>query len=196
MTETFTEDDIEVYTNAAFGPNGSATLNDTGDTLTVIFDVPTTHVYVSSTHAGPHHGPQSNFIAGIAGYPENGIVFDRDHHTDCAGCHVDFEMPGTGHSFAPDVESCNECHGDAVDHEGFQDDVVARMTAIGAELAAIHAIHIDENLEPHPMLASLTRDQFQAFWNFMVVYEDASAGVHNPDYTEQMLSLAEDALGL
>jgi len=193
-TRTFTEGDIEVYQTAAFGPNGSATLNGTGDTLTVVFDVPTTHVYVNSTHAGPHHGPQSNMMAGIVGYPENGIVFDRDHHTDCAGCHLGLEE-GYGHSFAPDVAACNECHGDAVDLEGMQADVTARMTAIGGALVQIHALHVEDG-EVHPMYASLTRDQFQAFWNFMCVLEDASAGVHNPDYTEQMLSLAEDALGL
>ncbi len=68
--------------------------------------------------------------------------------------------------------------------------------AVGAELAAIHAIHFDEDFAPHPMYASLTRDQFQAFWNFMCIYEDASAGIHNPDYTEQMLSKAETYLDL
>jgi len=190
----FTGDDIEVYSSAAVGPDGS--IEQIGDTLYVTFDVPTTHVYVSSTHAGPHHGPQSNFMAGIAGYPVDGIVFDRDHHTDCAGCHLHNDVaPGYGHSFAPDNAFCNDCHGDAFDMEALQADVVTRMTAIGAELAAIHAIHIDDNLEPHPMYASLSREQFQAFWNFMCVYEDASAGIHNPDYTEQMLSLAESNLG-
>jgi hypothetical protein len=193
----FTGDAIEVYQTAAFGPNGSATLNATEDTLTVVFDVPVTHVYTNSEHAGPHHGPQSNMFAGIVGYPENGIVFDRDHHTDCAGCHLHNEVAaGYGHSFAPDIEFCNECHGDAVDLEAMKADVMARMTAIGMKLSEIHAIHFDENLEPHPMYASLPRDQWQAFWNFMCIYEDASAGSHNPDYTEQMLSHAEAALDL
>ncbi|MDB4303408.1 collagen-like protein [Desulfosarcina sp.] len=189
----FTGDDYEVYLNAAVGPNGSIT--EDGDTLRVVFDVPTSNVYVNSTHAGPHHGPQSNVFAGIAGYPENGMVFDRDHHTDCAGCHL-YNEEGYGHTFEPDVTGCNECHGEAFDMGAMQADVVARMTVIGGTLAAIHAIHFDEEFAPHPMYASLTRDQFQAFWNFMCIYEDASAGIHNPDYTEQMLTVAENALGL
>ncbi len=196
FTRTFTGDDIEVYTTAAFGPAGYSELNGTGDTLTVVFDVPLTHVYVNSTHAGPHHGPEANMFAGISGYPANGIVFDRDHHTDCAGCHLGNEAIGYGHSFAPDIAACNECHGEAVDLEGMQADVTARMTAIGMKLAEIHAIHFDEEFTPHPMYSSLPRAQFQAFWNFMYIFEDKSAGVHNPDFTEQMLTLAETNLGL
>jgi hypothetical protein len=57
--QKFTGDDIAVYqATGAFGPTGSATL--VGDTLFVTFDVPVaTHKYISSTHAGPHHGPQA-----------------------------------------------------------------------------------------------------------------------------------------
>ncbi len=51
----FTGEDIAVYqAHGAIGPNGTMEL--IGDTLFVTFDVPTTHVYTSSPHAGPHHG--------------------------------------------------------------------------------------------------------------------------------------------
>jgi len=190
----FTGDDIAVYTNAAVGPNGSATLD--GDTLRVVFDVPTTHVYTSSTHAGPHHGPQSNTFAGITGYPENGIVFDRDHHTDCSGCHLHNEVDaGYGHSFKADIAFCNDCHGEAYDLEGMMAGFADRLHAIEVALEGIHAIHVEDG-EAHPLYASLPRDQWQAFWNFMCIYEDNSFGAHNPDYTEQMLTQAETALGL
>ena len=194
FTRTFTGDDIAVYQNGALGPNGSATLNGTGDTLTVVFDVPLTHVYISSTHAGPHHGPMANMFAGIVGYPTNGIVFDRDHHTDCVNCHLNDSTAGYGHSFLPDVQICNNCHGDAFDVEGFQSEVEERMAALEVKLEEIHAIHVEDG-EVHPMYASITREEFQAFWNFMGIYEDKSMGIHNPDYTEQMLNLAEDNLG-
>jgi Zn-finger protein len=71
----FTGDDIAVYeTTTAIGPAGSVTLEPAGtngsvaDTLRVVFDVPAaTHAYISSTHAGPHHGPQGNLWAGLVG---------------------------------------------------------------------------------------------------------------------------------
>jgi len=197
FTRTFTGDDIEAYQNGALGPNGSATLNGTGDTLTVVFDVPTTHVYVNSTHAGPHHGPQANIIAGMSGYPNIGPAFTQDHHQDCVNCHMHNEVAaGYGHSFSPNIEMCNECHGGAVDVEGMIADNEARMDAIAVALEEIHAIHVDTDGAVHPMYSSLTRSHFQAFWNFMCVYEDKSYGPHNPAYIDQMLSTAENNLGL
>ncbi len=191
FTRNFTGDDIAVYQNAALGPNGSATLNATEDTLTVVFDVPLTHVYISSTHAGPHHGPQANMIAGISGYPEIGPVFDQAHH-QCVNCHMHNEVaPGYGHSFAPNIEMCNECHGDAVDIEGLRADIMERMAVVEEKLEELHAIHVDEDGAVHPMYASLERDHFVAFWNFMYIWEDKSYGPHNPAYVEQMLSTAE-----
>ncbi|MCF8404735.1 MAG: hypothetical protein K9H58_12365 [Bacteroidales bacterium] len=203
FTREFTGEDIAHYTTCAWGPAGSPTLNGTGDTLTVVFDVPTTHVYVSSTHAGPHHGPQANTFAGITGYPENGLVFDRDHHTDCAACHLGNEAVGYGHSFSPDIEACNECHGDAVDLEGMQADFHARIDVVVEKLVELHLLGFADGAEApytvddvHPMYSSTPRAQFQAFYSTMCILEDKSFGPHNPDYIEQMLSLAETNLGL
>lgn len=203
FTRTFTGDDIAHYTTCAWGPAGSATLNGTGDTLTVVFDVPTTHVYVSSTHAGPHHGPQANTFAGITGYPENGLVFDRDHHTDCTGCHLNNEAVGSGHSFMPDIEVCNTCHAGAVDIEGMQADFHVRVDAAVEKLFELHllgdagtATSNYTAADVHPMYSSSLRAHYQAFYSIMCILEDKSFGPHNPDYIEQMLSLAETNLGL
>ena len=190
---TFTGEDIAIYqAHGAFGPNGSATLMN--DTLFVVFDVPTTHVYTSSTHAGPHHGPQANFFAADIG-TVMGTAFDRDHHTDCSGCHLSNEEVGSGHTFSPNIAFCNDCHGDALDIEAEMADVAARMHAVELALEGIGAIHVADD-GVHPMYASLPRDQWNAFWNYMVLWEDGGHGIHNLGYANQLLNQCETALGL
>ena len=187
----FTGDDIEAYSHAAVGPNG--TIEHIGDTLFVVFDVPTTYVYTNSTHAGPHHGPQANIFAADIGTVA-GSPFDRDHHTDCAGCHLSLEE-GSGHTFVPDMNMCNECHGDALNITAKQEAVAVRLHAVGEALEAIGAIHIADD-GVHPMYASLERAKWNAFWNYMCLVEDKSEGLHNFGYAEQLLTSAEAALGL
>ena len=188
----FTGDDIASYqAHGAVGPNGTKEL--IGDTLFVTFDVPTTYVYTSSTHAGPHHGPQANIFAADIGTVA-GSPFDRDHHTDCAGCHLSLEE-GSGHTFVPDMNMCNECHGDALNITAKQEAVAVRLHAVGEALEAIGAIHIADD-GVHPMYASLERAKWNAFWNYMCLVEDKSEGVHNFGYANQLLTAAESALGL
>lgn len=187
----FTGDDIAVYTNAAIGPAGTSVLD--GDTLRVTFDVPAaTHAYISSTHAGPHHGPQGNIWAGTGGVTE-GVAYDA-HADGCVKCHMG---PESGHSFMPKDENCTvtDCHGS--DKQASLDAFYARIKAVGEALEAIHAVHYsDEDGTWHPMYASLTRAQFQAWWNFQIVLEDRSKSAHNPAYADDLLSAAEATLGL
>lgn len=195
VTQPIVRGDIEVYqAHAAIGPNGSKTLNAAGDTLFVTFDVPLTHVYTSSTHAGPHHGPQANMIAADMG-SQIGTPFEQSHHT-CINCHMHGEDGASGHSYVADKDMCNNCHGTAVDIEGIQTAIATRMAAVQAALEDIYAIHVDEEGAVHPMYASLPKDQWDAFWNFMCLWEDKSHGAHNPGYARQLLNQAEAALGL
>ncbi len=196
-TRTFTGDDIAVYqAHGAVGPNGSKTLNATEDTLVVVFDIPTTHVYTSSTHAGPHHGPQANIIAANIG-TSMGMPFEAPHH-NCVNCHMHGEDGASGHSFVADKDMCNECHvasGIDIVVGDEQATIAARMAAVEAELEHIGAIHVAAD-GVHPMYASLPKAQWDAFWNYMCLWEDKSHGVHNFVYADQLLDQAENALGL
>ncbi len=189
FTRKFTGDDIAIYQTAAFGPAGSATLNGTADTLTVVFDVPTTHAYISSTHAGPHYGAQGNTWAGVGGYTADAGTMFSPHSDGCVKCHMG---EASGHSFKPELDNCTSCHGEK---DVYMDAIADRQKDVAAALEAIHAIH-EEDGEYHPMYASLTREQFQAFWNFMIIMEDRSNGAHNPTYVDAMLDEAEATLGL
>ena len=196
----FTGDDIAAYTNAAVGPNGTIVLD--GDTLRVTFDVPfATHAYISSTHAGPHHGPQGNIWAGTGGVNATDVIYSA-HADGCVKCHMG---PESGHSFIPKDANCTvtDCHGSSKQTalDAFED----RILDVGMALDALHAVHFDSEYYDeegtafgsfHPMYASLTRDQFKAWWNFQIVLEDRSKSAHNPTYMEALLSEAETALGL
>jgi len=193
-TRTFTGDDIDTYSNAAVGPNGSITTYGT-DSIVVVFDVPANYEYISSTHLGPHHGPQANMFAADMG-SVTGTAFSK--HTDCSWCHLNdtTATTGYGHNFKPDIGQCDACHGTAVDIEADQAAIATRLAAAQTALEGIHAIHVDGDGVPHPVYASLPKDEFDAFWNFMCVYEDMSLGVHNPGYADQLLDQVESALGL
>lgn len=190
FTRTFTGDDIAIYQNAAVGPAGSITLNATSDTLTVVFDVPTTHVYTSSSHAGPHPGSQGSVWAGLIGITESTIY--SAHSDGCVKCHMG---PESGHSFKPKEANCTvtDCHGGS--KQPALDAFAAREEAVAEALEAIHAVHSDEE-GYHPMYASLPRDDWNAFWNWSVLHADRSASAHNPSYCEELLSDAETQLGL
>jgi hypothetical protein len=199
-TEDFDGDDFAAYANAAVGPAGSNTDNGDG-TRTIVFDVPTTHVYISSTHAGPHHGPQGNVWAGVGAAGDVVESAFAAHDGGCVECHMG---PESGHSFKAEEGNCNVAGCHSAVPEAAMDAIAARLEAIAVALDALHAIHIDDTWSSgdplfgavHPMLASVTRAEFQAFWNFMIVMEDRSMSAHNPTYVKALLTQCETALGL
>jgi len=193
--------DIAMYTSAAVGPAGSITLDQSGatDTLVVVFDVPAaTNAYISSSHAGAHHGPQANVWSGKVAGVVDGDAY-APHAAGCVACHMG---PATGHSFHVAEANCAECH--SSDKLPGLDATVARLEDIAAALAAEDAVHIDaawESGDPlfgsvEPKLASLDRDIFEAWWDFMLLVEDRSNGAHNPTYVNTLLTGIETTLGL
>lgn len=186
-------DDIAQYTVAAVGPLGSSILTSypapAVDTLVVTFDVPLTYAYISSTHAGPHHGPQGDVWAGENGSVA-GTAFDG-HAGGCVECHMG---PESGHSFKPDTGNCVECH-TAGEKDSAMADIAERIQAAGEALELIHAVHYSDGAW-HPVYASLEKDEFNAWWDFMVVLEDRSNGAHNPTYVKALLDGIETTLGI
>jgi hypothetical protein len=105
--------------------------------------------------------------------------------------------PASGHSFKPKEENCTvtDCHGGS--KQPALDAFAVRVDAVGAALETLHAVHLDpEDGRYHPQYASLPRDDFNAWWDFMVLYEDRSNSAHNPAYAETLLDGAETQLGL
>jgi hypothetical protein len=149
-------------------------------------------IEVTSTHWGPHHGPQSAMLLGIAGAGAEGSPSAHYAMVEntCVGCH----MQGESHTFEPAIEACQQCHSDAesFDINGVQSEVEASLAEL--EEALIASGLLDE--EGHPAVAAVPEDQAAALWNWIyIAHEDKSLGVHNPDYTKALIEAGLEAMG-
>jgi hypothetical protein len=150
-------------------------------------------ISVTSTHWGPHHGPQSTMLLGLAGagdvigFPSAHAMLVRD---TCVTCHIGQD---NSHTFEPAVSACVICHSDAenFDINGVQTEVEALIAQVGELLVAKGLL--DE--EGHPVVGDYTAAEASALWNYIfIVFEDGSLGVHNPAYTKALLEAALVAL--
>ncbi|MCH8305341.1 MAG: hypothetical protein IIB94_09475 [Candidatus Marinimicrobia bacterium] len=158
-------------------------------------------VYVSSTHAGPHHGPQSTVLLGMGGDERIGSIditalgaATHGINVKCTGCHMHKGTDETvgGHTWWPNVEKCQECHSDAADFDvnGYITATDVKIETLFNKLLAIGIVDSSGN----PVKDTFTRTEFSAFWNYMTVVEDRSHGVHNPAYVKALLDNALEVL--
>ena len=93
----------------------------------------------SSTHYGPHHGPQTAMLLGIGGAGEAAEGSPSSHYSmvenTCVACHVG---ENDNHTFVPSVAACQGCHADLenFDLNGLQTEVGAKLEALKAALVA------------------------------------------------------------
>lgn len=149
-------------------------------------------IEVTSTHWGPHHGPQSSMLLGIGGAGD--VEGSRSPHYNvedtCVGCHMG---PNQVHTFEPSVAVCQECHGEVEDFDinGTRTEVQASLAEL--EEALIARGWLDE--EGHPAVSPIPEAEAEALWNWIyIAHEDQSMGVHNPDYTRDLIQASLDAL--
>jgi hypothetical protein len=149
-------------------------------------------IEITSTHWGPHHGPQSSMLMGLAGAGLEGSP--SAHYSmvgdTCVACHLG---EGDDHSFDPSVSACTGCHADAenFDINGVQTEVEAMLHELEEYL--IGAGWLDE--EGHPAVTSIPEGEANALWNWIyIAHEDKSLGVHNPSYTKALLEAALEAM--
>lgn len=151
---------------------------------------------VTSSHWGPHHGPQSTFLEGIQGaeisgtndYPEIASAAHRQG-SDCVSCHMgepSGEIDGM-HTFIPTTTACTTCHSSGIPDSvaGLEED----MVALGLLLEDIGIIH-----DGHPVEGTYKIDEAEAAWNYLLVMEDASEGIHNPSYARALVKNSLEAL--
>jgi hypothetical protein len=141
-----------------------------------------------SSHWGPHHGPQSAMMLGVAGA---GVTGSPSGHygavtNTCVDCHMG---EGGDHHFVPALATCLPCHPGATDFDvnGVQTEIEDLGNQLGAMLLA--AGLINENSEDgHPTVTSAPEGQGIALYNWIyVMHEDKSLGVHNPGYAKALL---------
>jgi hypothetical protein len=141
-------------------------------------------IEVTSTHWGPHHGPQTAMLMGIGGA---GDVEGKPaaHYSmvedTCVSCHLG---ENDNHNFLPSVAACQECHADIEDFDfsGLQTEVDELAEELHGLLEAADMYH------DHPVVGKYEAAKAQALWNYIfITAEDSSHGVHNPSYTKALL---------
>jgi hypothetical protein len=173
-----------------------------------------------SSHFGPHHGPQAAVFLGVDGAtvaaasasltaasvsPHYSYVEDT-----CVTCHMGpseevsegdesdegnieaDERPNAGHTFLPSVNTCKTCHADATnfDVDGVQTDVKALLDQLTAALQAKGLVNANGGI----VAGTYPQAQAAAVWNWAMVSDDRSMGVHNPSYIKSLLNNALAAL--
>ena len=153
---------------------------------------------ITSSHWGPHHGPQTTLLEGIQGaalsgstsYPGVGTAAHRTG-SSCINCHMNENEFGTEglHSWiaATDTNSCTSCHTNGVPSqvENFYSD----METLAALLENIGIITDD-----HPVEGIYTITESEAAWNYLLLMEDSSNGIHNPNYAKALLRNSIESL--
>ena len=161
---------------------------------------------VTSTHWGPHHGPQSTLLEGIQGieitggldYPDPGTAGHRTG-TSCTKCHMgptESNKVNGLHTFKPTKADCATCHQNGIPEEvgGLTENMATLLALLEAEGILHSEINEDGHLEVHPVKGTYPILTAEAAWNYLFLYEDASKGVHNPIYAKALIQNSLDAL--
>jgi hypothetical protein len=148
------------------------------------------NITVTSTHWGPHHGPQSAMLLGVggAGAVEGAASYHYRLVGDtCVTCHIG---ENDSHTFLSVDSACDACHDEADDIGGSQDAVQALITELHDLLEAKGLYH-----DGHPVVGTYPAAEAEALWNYIFIdVEDGSLGTHNPVYTRDLLNASIAAL--
>ncbi len=158
----------------------------------------TGNFFISSSHWGPHHGPQATMLEGIQGieiagsvpYPDVASSTHRQG-ASCVSCHMGTTDNGSNglHTWISSDNSCTACH-TTVPAE--VTGLAADMAHLGELLETAGALHFDNGW--HPVKGTVSIEVAEAAWNFLFVHEDMSEGVHNPIYAKALISNSIEAL--
>ena len=155
--------------------------------------------YISSTHYGPHHGPQANVVLGVGfaeiegdvSYPAAGSSYHYNDDASCVGCHMGEYGMGGGHSWIPNLGACEDCHdSDMEDYNygGRQTTTHNQLVELRDMLIERGVVEGDEEHGFHPVVGTYPMLHAQAFFNWIGLEEDRSLGAHNPKYVNALLA--------
>jgi nitrate reductase cytochrome c-type subunit len=161
---------------------------------------------ISNTHYGPHHGPQGNLLVGV-GFAEipGSVAYpaanSAKHLTmaSCTGCHMaPFSKSSGGHSFKPNLDACNSCHGATntdFNYGGVQTEVEHLLVQLRDKLMELGVVeYVEADAAYEPIVGTYPMVQAQAYFNWIGIEEDRSLGAHNPKYIKALLLNTIEAL--
>lgn len=165
-----------------------------------------------STHYGPHYSVQGDVLIGTGGYEYADYTYRNSPHgtvtvDGCIDCHMSPSIGNFlgGHTWKMEAETvegemkntvgCNtvNCHNAALEetfnYDGYVDSVEVLWEQLGEELFARGLLQMEEDssLVPKDRLIIKSKDTTGAVFNYMLVHEDGSEGVHNSKYVIDLL---------
>ena len=149
---------------------------------------------------GPHHGPQATMLEGIQGVElvgslEYPAIGEAGHRTgsSCTSCHMGEPSGINGnHTWIPTTEACTQCHGDTA--PGPVTGLEEGMETLFALLEEKGVLEKDEEGEVGIVSGVYPTLTAEATWNYLLIVEDQSNGVHNPNYAKALIQNSIDAL--
>jgi len=150
-------------------------------------------IKVDSTHWGAHHGPESDMLLGVGGSPDVAGAPSPHYLTvkdTCVACHMGGDA--ANHTFTPNVANCQTCHAGASNF-----DMKGAVTALDAKVAALKAALTKAGLLDKtgaPVVGNFPAAKAGALWNYLLVTEDKSHGVHNMPYANALMDASLAAL--
>ena len=131
---------------------------------------------------------------GVGGYGEPGspsahyMVVEEG----CTVCH----MAEKNHTLEPSTAACQSCHAelDTVDRNGVQTEIEELFLELeqllvdkGVLATAEHEPYHPGETDVHPNPGTYSEELAGAAWNYMIVFEDNSFGIHNPSWIKAIL---------
>jgi len=167
----------------------------------------TDSIRMTSNRWGPHHGPQGLILAGKGAFETGTASFGNSPHRDqasCITCHGGYAQGNLvgGHTLIMhDVSAnnlgdnftvCKQCHSSATSFDigGAQTTIEGMFQDLKVKLATANVLDSNTMLLKVPKYYK--QKQMAVFWNFQMVYADRSNGVHNYQYTYDLLQSGID----
>ncbi len=163
------------------------------------------NVSLTSSHSGPHYGITGSLIFGIGADDRNSSI-DMDQGpmqhavAGCVTCHMG---AGLKHTFKPEEENCQTCHGDIDDFDihGVPTKMHDAIHAIELAFVTLGALEDDgeggfDQTASSSSPTVLTGVQFSAFWNYLMLHSDHGYAYHNPPYVKAIINSIESNLGI
>lgn len=170
----------------------------------------------------PHSSAEADIVIGTNGYHVEGVTYSSSPHTavkdTCFGCHMaDLGGGYPSHTFKADVKPCQSCHQGISDInmkakadydgdgsiEGFQEEVDGLLKLLhdtieaeldGGTFSTGHGQIVFTGKDGNEM-SEVSPDLYHAAWNYYLVMNDGSRGIHNPVYVVQLLQQSVLMLG-
>jgi hypothetical protein len=145
----------------------------------------------TSSRFNPHLSVQADIVLGSGGHGVEGKP--GAHYSmienSCVSCHMG---DGMSHLFEAQVANCQSCHADAEDFDinGYETEFEAKIEELKVALQAAGLLDADGVVIP----GTWDEAQATALWNYGVIEEDASRGIHNPSYVKALIDASLEAL--